>query len=148
MNFIDFRHFDIINNRSTLLADSSTHYFFAFINLFSSIIYQRLERYCNHRYQTFETLSKHLYLHDIKFRSNSLECSDLYHYRNLLIIWNDFTQDFVIIVYISKDFFLSKHFYFHIYFSIFVQLIFGVHLIIMKFYFQNIAFLQKSEIFI
>ena len=80
----------------------------------------------------FKILSKHLYL------NNALERSDLYYYRNLSVIWND-SKGFAIVTCISKHFFQSKH-YFHIYSPIFNCLIFDVHVMIIKFYFQNIVF--------
>ena len=55
-------------------------------------------------------------------------------------MWN-----FIIVVYISKHFFLSKHFYFHIYSSIFFWLIFVIHSMNVKFLFPKTALLQKVK---
>ena len=49
---------------------------------------------------TFKILSKHLYL------NNTSRSSDLYHYRNLLIIWNDFIRS------------CNSHMHFETFFSI------------------------------
>ena len=98
-------------------------------------------------YQLFETISRgglaadRIYL----YLNNAPESSDRYHYRNLLIIWNDLTRGSRNRSHIFQNIFIQSKHYLHIYFSAFVCLIFDVHLMTIKVYFQNIVFWQKVE---
>ena len=95
----------------------------------------------------FETISRgdlaigrmHLYL------NNALGSNDRYYYRNLSIIWNDLTRGSRSRSHASRNIFVQSKHYLYIYSSTFVCLIFDVHLMIIKFYFQNIVFWQKVK---